>query len=99
MQTLTFECEINDAHDLVLRLPPSVSPGRHRISLVIDPTEPIATAETITPIPENVPPRTPLWSRLTFIRQQAEKTGALPEPLSWDGVLAEVQLRRGERDD
>ena len=40
MQTLTFDCEVDDTRHLVLRLPSTVAPGRHRISLVIDPPEP-----------------------------------------------------------
>lgn len=54
---------------------------------------------TIVPIPDSAPPRTALWSRLTAIREQADKEGVLPEPLSWDGILEEVERRRGERSD
>lgn len=39
MQSLTFDCEIGQSRDVVLRLPASVNPGRHRIALVIDPAE------------------------------------------------------------
>jgi hypothetical protein len=98
MQTLTFGCEIDATRDLVLRLPASVTPGRHRISLVIDPPAPTDAEASLAPIPDNAPPRTELWARLAVLREQAEKDGALPEPLTWDGVLAEVERRRGERD-
>lgn len=99
MQTLTFDCEIDTTHDLVLRLPASVTPGRHRITLVIDPPGPPEMAAPLAPIPDSVAPRTPLWAQLAALRARAEQEGALPDPLSWDGLLAEVERRRGERDD
>lgn len=96
---MTFDCEVNAAHDLVLHLPATVTPGRHRISLVIDPPDQATTESAITPIPEDVPPRTALWSQLARLRGQAEKEGLLPEPLSWEAVLTEVERRRGEGND
>jgi hypothetical protein len=99
MQTLTFECEVDLEHLLVLQLPPSVSPGRHRISLVIDPPEASGGDRVISPIGDSVPPRTALWSQLAALREQAAREGVLPEPLSWDGVLAESERRRGDVDD
>ena len=99
MQTLTFDCEVDDTRDLVLHLPSTVAPGRHRISLLIDPPEPAGTEAPIAPISESAPPRTALWSQLAALRAQAEEEGVLPEPLSWDEVLTEVERRRGERDD
>ena len=98
MQTLTFDCEIGNSRDFVLRLPDSVSPGHHRIALVIDPPEQPEMLAPLVPIPDSVPPRTPLWARLSAIREQAERDGVLPEPLSWDGILAEVGRRRGDQD-
>lgn len=99
MQTLTFECDVDIAHNLVLHLPPSVLPGRHRIALVIDPPLQQEREIFITPVTDNIPPKTALWSQLSTLREQAEKEGALPEPLSWDGVLSEVRRRRGESND
>jgi hypothetical protein len=99
MQTLIFDYEVDATRDLVLHLPTTVTPGRHRISVVIDPPETVDTEAPITPIPEGIPPRTALWTQLATLRDQAEKEGALPKPLSWDGVLAEVDRRRGEGDD
>lgn len=71
MQTLTFECEVDETGRLVLRLPPSVQPGRHRIAVVIDPLEQeqqeTPTAQKITfeqflahrlKRPEGIPPVT-----------------------------------------
>lgn len=99
MQTLIFDCEIGTSRDFVLRLPDSVSPGRHRITLVIDPPVQPEMFAPLAPIPDDVAPRTPLWAQLTALREQAKKDGVLAEPLSWDGVLAEVERRRGERDE
>lgn len=99
MQAFLFECEVDTQHGLLLRLPPSVSPGRHRISVVIDPPESATPQEPMVPIAETDPPRTLLWARLAAIRAQAKADGTLPEPLSWDEVLDEMDRRRGERDD
>ncbi len=96
MQTLTFECEVNLEHHLVLQLPPSVSPGRHRLSLVIDPPEATGEENVISPLGDSIPPRTALWLQLAALRVQAAREDALPEPLSWDGVLAESERRRGD---
>ena len=99
MQTLTFECEVDLEHNLVLQLPPSVPPGRHRISLVIDPPEASGGERVISPIGDSIPPRTALWAQLAALREQAAREGVLPEPLSWDGVLAESARRRRDVDD
>ncbi|WPL18200.1 hypothetical protein Thiowin_03259 [Thiorhodovibrio winogradskyi] len=99
MQTLVFDCEIDATRNLVLRLPTTVAPGHHRISVMIDPPALNKAEASITPIPESVAPRTELWSQLAALRQLAEEEGELSQPLSWDGVLAEVERRRGERDD
>jgi len=99
MQTLTFECEISTERDLVLRLPMTVRPGRHRIAVVIDPLELTGDASDLVPVGDSVPPRTALWARLSALRDQAVRDGELPEPMSWDEILAEVQHRRGEQDD
>ena len=99
MQTLVFECDVDIAHNLVLHLPPTVSPGRHHISLLITPSPHAEREVVIVPIPDNDPPKTALWTQLSTLREQAEKEGTLPEPLSWDGVLSEVRRRRGESDD
>ncbi len=102
MQTFTFDCEVDKHRGVVLRLPPSVSPGRHCLAVTIDPPE-IALASTqsapIAPIDENTAPRTDLWRQLEALRAQAAQTGDLPDPMAWDAVLAEAERRRGERDD
>ena len=50
-------------------------------------------------IGDSIPPRTALWSQLAALREQAAREGVLPEPLSWDGVLAESARRRRDVDD
>lgn len=65
----------------------------------LSPGEPGDQEAALVPIPDHAPPRTALWSRLSAIREQAGREGLLPEPLSWDGILEEVERRRGERDD
>ena len=97
MQTLTFECEVTAERDLVLRLPATVAPGRHRIAVVIDPPELTAADSDVIPVGDSVPPRTALWARLNALRDQAAREGDLPTPMSWDDILAEVQRRRGEQ--
>lgn len=99
MQTLIFECEVTAERDVVLRLPATVRPGRHRISVVVDPPEPTAAESGVMPIQDSVPARTALWTRLSALRDQAMRDGELPTPMSWDEILAEVQRRRGERDE
>lgn len=99
MQTLTFECEVGAERNLVLRLPATVTPGRHRIAVVIDPLELTGTESDLIPVSDSVPPRTALWARLSALRDQAAREGELPAPMSWDEILAEVQRRRGEQDD
>lgn len=99
MQTLRFECEVTAERDLVLRLPTTVTPGRHRIEVVIDPVEPAVPESDVIAVRESVPPRTALWRRLQALRDQAAQDGELPEPMPWDEVLSEVQRRRGEQDD
>ncbi|QFY91033.1 hypothetical protein D5125_02130 [Magnetovirga frankeli] len=91
MQTLTFECEIKPDRHLVLHLPGNVVPGRHRIALVIDPPNPVP----IIPHMASMPARTPLWAQLEALRQQAEAEGTLPNALSMDEILSEVQRLRG----
>jgi len=81
MNTLIFDCEVDATGDLVLRLPPTVKPGRHRISLVVDPPESADAEPPIVPIPDSIPPRTALWSQLAALRSQAEKEGELPASL------------------
>lgn len=99
MQTMTFDCEIGANHDLVLRLPNSVTPGCHRITLLIDPPESSDCDASIPPMPAQVPPRTALWARLEALRAQAQQNGLLPSALTCDEMLAEVERRRGEADD
>ena len=50
--------------------------------------------ETLTPVYDDVPPRTELWQRLMELRAQAEAEG-MPL-LSQEEILAEVRRRRGE---
>jgi hypothetical protein len=99
METLTFECDVTDERSVVLRLPPSVRTGRHLIAVIIDPAEEGAVASPLCPVPEDAEPRTALWQRLSTLRRQAEQNGELPEPMSWDEILAEAQHRRGEPDE
>jgi len=99
MQTLTFECEVTVERDLVLRLPTTIAPGRHRIALVIDPVESPASEADLNPVADTVPPRTGLWARLAAVRDQAAQAGELAKPMSWDDVLTEAQRRRGDLDD
>jgi hypothetical protein len=98
MQTLTFECEVAAERDVVLRLPATVRPGRHRIAVVIDLPEPAAAEPDVIPVGDSVPLRTALWARLSALRDQAIQEGALPGPMSWDDILADVQRRRGEQE-
>ncbi len=99
MQTLTFECEVSAERNLVLSLPATVTPGRHRIAVVIDPLELTGAESDLISVDDSVPPRTALWARLNALRDQAAREGELPAPLSWDEILAEMQQRRGEQDD
>ena len=106
MQTFTLECEVDARHGVVLRLPTSVSPGRHRLAVVVDPPQDSAeqTLNAKSPVPLGPiaacePPRTDLWRRLEKLRCQAAQTGDLPAPMSWDAVLAATAQRRGEVDD
>jgi hypothetical protein len=39
METLTIECDVTAERNLVLRLPSSVAPGRHRIAVIINPVD------------------------------------------------------------
>jgi hypothetical protein len=72
-------------------------------SLAQNPTWEIRTKEEIDQalddLDGDIEPRTPLWAKLTELREQAAREGALPEPLSSDGILAEIEQRRGERDE
>lgn len=95
MQTITFECEINADRHLMLQLPRSIAPGHHRIAVLIDPPETKNHDEApIAPLPEETPPRTALWAQLTALREQAQQEGVLPEPMTWDEILAEAAHRR-----
>lgn len=96
MQTLSFEYEVTVERDLVLRLPPTVKPGRHRIEVVIDPVEPAPAESDVTPVAEGVPPRTALWARLDALRDQAAREGELPKPMSWDEVLSKPRTLNTE---
>ncbi|WP_295385548.1 hypothetical protein [uncultured Thiodictyon sp.] len=100
MQTFTFDCEIDAQHGVVLRLPRSVAPGRHRLAVIVDPpASAVAPDIPLRPVDTRTAPRTDLWRRLEALRAQAEETGALPAPMAWDAVLEEAERRRGERDD
>ena len=99
MQTLTFECDIEADRPLVLHLPGSVTAGRHRVALVIDPPESFDCEAPISLVPADAPPRTTLWAQLEVLRAQAQQEGTLPPPLTCDEILAEVERRRGESGD
>ncbi len=93
MQTFNFECDVDSARHLVLNLPPSVTTGRHRVAVVIDP--PLAEEPTapIQPIAGETPAHTEQWRGLMALREQAIAEG-MPL-LDWEGINAEVRDRRG----
>ncbi|AUB82992.1 hypothetical protein THSYN_19935 [Candidatus Thiodictyon syntrophicum] len=39
MQTFTFDCDVDAHRGVVLRLPSSVLPGRHRLAVSVDPAD------------------------------------------------------------
>lgn len=93
MQTFTFECDVDSSRHLVLDLPPTVSPGRHRVAVVIDPPQADEPAVPIDPIAGEEPARTELWRQLLVLREQAIAEGM---PLmDWDEINAEARRRRG----
>jgi hypothetical protein len=100
MQSFTFDCEIDAQHGVLLRLPGSVAPGRHRLAVIIDPPASAVVPDVpLRPVDAHTAPRTDLWRRLEARRAQATETGALPAPLAWDAVLEDVERRRGGRHD
>ncbi len=102
MQTFTFDCDLDAQRGVVLRLPSSVLPGRHRLAVIVDPPDAVGArtaGPAITPIDEGAAPRTDLWRRLESLRAQAIDAGELLPPMAWDAVLAEAERRRGEHDD
>ena len=82
MQTLTTECDVTTERTLTVHLPATVGPGRHRIALVTDPPEPIRAADEPTPLQDDDPPRTPLYARLSELRDAAVLAGELPAPMT-----------------
>ena len=97
MVTFNIECDVPVNRTLVLNLPTSVLPGKHQIEVIVDPNEhapAFSAIETLTPVYDDVPPRTELWQRLMELRAQAEAEG-MPL-LSQEEILAEVRRRRGE---
>lgn len=53
-----------------------------------------APPAAIALVAEGTPPRTALWAQLAALRDQAQQEGVLPEPMTWDEILAEAELRR-----
>jgi hypothetical protein len=92
MQTLTIDYDIDSSRDLVVKLPASVAPGRHRIEIVIDPQRPKESAPAAEGGVET-PDRAARWRELLALREQAIAEG-MPL-LDWDGIDAEVRERRG----
>lgn len=88
MQTFTFEYTVDNSRHLVLNLPESVPPGRHRIAVLIDPPahQPAATPDPS--LAAETPERAELWSRLLGLREQAIMEG-MPL-LGWEEINAEV---------
>jgi hypothetical protein len=95
METLTIECDVTAERSIVLRLPASVQPGRHRIAVIINPVDEGAVDSPLSPVAEDAEPRTALWQRISALRRQAEQNGELPEPMSWDKILAATRQCRG----
>ena len=97
MLIFNIECDVPANRTMVLNLPTSVLPGKHQIEVIVDPNErapALNSIETLTPVYDDVPPRTELWRRLMELRAQAEAEG-MPL-LSQEEILAEVRRRRGE---
>ena len=97
MLIFNIECDVPVNRTLVLNLPTSVLPGKHQIEVIVDPNEhapAFSAIETLTPVYDDVPPRTELWQRLMELRAQAEAEG-MPL-LSQEEILVEVRRRRGE---
>ena len=66
--------------------------------MTIYPLELAGAESDLIPVGDSVPPRTALWALLGALRDQGVREGELPEPMSWDDILAEVQRRRGEQE-
>ncbi len=98
MLTMTLNCDVSDNHTVVLQLPKSVPPGQHRIELVVDLADDMDKKNRLSPVYDDIPPRTELWQRLEALRAEARQCGDLPRPMSWDAILDEVHRRRGEHD-
>lgn len=104
MQTYTFECDVDSSRHLVLDLPKSVAPGRHRVSVIIDPA-PTVTSETEAQptvdkpligdaVVDHYQPRTELGRKLIALRRAHIEAGG--KLLTQDEILAEVRRSRGE---
>lgn len=104
MQTYTFECDVDSSGHLVLDLPKSVTPGRHRVSVIIDPA-PTETSETEAQptvdkpligdaVVDHYQPRTELGRKLIELRRAHIEAGR--RLLTQDEILAEVRRNRGE---
>jgi len=93
MSPTVLEVAVAADHKLKIDLPCDIPAGtRIRVTL-----EPLGIG-TLHPIDLDLPARTPLWGRLEELRAQAAEEGVLPNPLSWDEVIAEAAERRGEED-
>lgn len=104
MQTYTFECDVDSSRHLVLDLPQSVAPGRHLVSVIIDPA-PIVTPETEAQsaadrpltgdaVVDHYQPRTELGRKLIALRRSYIEGGG--KLMTQDEILAELRRNRGE---
>lgn len=92
MNAVIIEAVVTPDHQLRCNLPNSLPIGC-KLRVTVEPIE----REEPRPASLDAPPRTSLWARLAKLREQAAREGALPVPLSCDGILAEMEQRRGER--
>lgn len=92
MNAVIIEAVVTPEHQLRCALPASLPVGC-KLRVTVEPIE----REELRPASLDAPPRTALWARLAELREQAAREGILPPPLSCDGILAETEQRRGER--
>jgi hypothetical protein len=91
---MVFEAVVTAEHQLHWTLPESFPVGS-KLRVTVEPID----SGQLRPVSADTPPRTSLWGQLEALREQAARQGVLPEPLSWDGILAEMERRRGERNE
>lgn len=94
MNAVVFETVVTAEHQLHWTLPESLPVGS-KLRVTVEPID----SGQLHPVSADTAPRTSLWVQLEALREQAAREGVLPEPLSWDEILAEMERRRGERND